>query len=72
MSSGTAFGPVEGGDLFNLGSAGVTGNDLVTQAVGAKLKPRRNTELGIAYEFPLTERKGLLEDRLTVDLIFRY
>jgi hypothetical protein len=40
--------------------------------VGGKLKPSRNTELGIAYEFPLTERKGLLEDRLTVDLIFRY
>lgn len=72
LSSGTAFGPVEGGDLFNLGSAGVTGNDLVTQAIGGKLKPSRNTELGIAYEFPLTERKGLLEDRLTVDLIFRY
>lgn len=72
MSSGTAFGPVEGGDLFNLGAAGVTGNDLVTQAVGAKFKPRRTTELGIAYEFPLTERQGLLEDRLTVDLILRY
>ena len=72
MSSGNAFGPVEGGDLFNLGSSGVTGNDLVTQAIGGKFKPRRNVELGLAYEFPLTERKGLLEDRLTADLIFRY
>jgi hypothetical protein len=72
MSSGTAFGPVEGGDLFNLGSSGVTGNDLVTQAIGGKFKPRRHVEIGVAYEFPLTERKGLLEDRLTADLIFRY
>ncbi len=72
LSSGTAFGPVEGGDLFNLGASGVTGNDLVTQAIGMKAKPRRNIEAGIAYEFPLTARKGLLDDRLTADLIFRF
>lgn len=72
LSSGTAFGPVEGGDLFNLGAAGVTGNDLVTQAIGIKAKPRRSVEAGLAYEFPLTARKGLLENRLTADLIFRY
>ena len=64
--------PVEGGDLFNLGAPGVTGNDLVTHAVGVKAIPKRNMEAGIAYEFPLTERKGLMQDRLTVDLIFRY
>ncbi len=72
LSSGTAFGPVEGGDLFNLGASGVTGNDLVTQAIGFKAKPKRNIEAGIAYEFPFTARKGLLENRLTADLIFRY
>ncbi len=73
QSSGTAFPlPVEGGDLFNLGSTGVTGNDIVTQAVGMKAKPRSNVEAGIAYEFPLTERRGVLDDRLTADLIFRF
>ncbi len=72
LSSGTAFGPVEGGDLFNLGAQGVTGNDLVTQAVGLKARPRRNIEAGIAYEYPLTARQGLLENRLTADLIFRF
>ncbi|MEO1979486.1 MAG: hypothetical protein ABGZ23_04430 [Fuerstiella sp.] len=40
MSSGTAFGaPVQGGDLFNLGSVGIAGHDLVTGAVGLKIKP---------------------------------
>ena len=73
LSSGTAFPlAVEGGDLFNFGSVNVTGNDIVTQAVGMKAKPRNNIEAGIAYEFPLTERQGVLEDRLTLDLIFRY
>jgi len=73
MSSGTAFPlPVEGGDLFNLGSAGVTGNNIVTGAFGAKYKPNGNLELGVAWEVPLTERRGLLDNRLTVDCIFRY
>lgn len=73
LSSGNAFSlPLEGGDLFNLGSPNITGNDIVTQGIGMKMKPKRNIETGIAYEFPLTERQGVLEDRLTLDLIIRY
>lgn len=73
LSSASAFAlPVEGGDIFNLGSPGITGNDLVTQAVGLKAKPKSNIETGIAYEFPLTEREGLMADRLTLDFIVRY
>lgn len=34
--------PVEGGDLFNLGSPGVRGNNLVTSTWGLKVKPNRN------------------------------
>ncbi len=67
-----AYAGIEGGDLFNLGATGVTGNNIVTQAVGIKYKRNRNREIGIAYEFPLTSRRGILEDRLTVDWIFRY
>ena len=63
---------IEGGDLFNFGSAGVEGNDIITQAVGIKYKRNRNRELGAAFEFPLTERKDVLEHRLTVDWILRY
>ncbi|MEM1305113.1 MAG: hypothetical protein AAGG46_09455, partial [Planctomycetota bacterium] len=32
---------VDGGDLFNFGSGGVDGNDIVTGAVGVKYKPNR-------------------------------
>ena len=63
---------VEGLDLLNLGSTGVAGNDIVTQAVGLKLKPHRLSEIGVAYEIPLTERRDILENRLNVNWIWRY
>ena len=63
---------VEGGDLFNFGSTGVAGNDIVTGAIGAKAKPRPWTEVGIAWEFPLTDRRDVLDNRLTADWIIRY
>ena len=73
MSSGNAFPlPLEGGDLFNFGSPNITGNDLVTGAIGGKVKPRSNIETGIAWEFPMTAREGILDNRFTADLIFRY
>ncbi len=73
QASGTAFPlAVEGGDLFNLGSPNISGNNLVTNAVGLKAKPRANMETGIAYEYNLADRQGLMRDRLTVDWIIRY
>ena len=73
QSSGTGFPlAIEGGDLFNLGSPGITGNDLVTHAVGFKAKPRSNMEVGLAWEYSLTKRDGLMDDRLTADWIIRY
>jgi len=63
---------VSGGDLFNFGSTGIAGNNIVTGAIGAKYKPNRLTEIGVAWETPLTERRDVLENRLTVDLILRY
>ncbi|MCC9655592.1 hypothetical protein LOC70_07260 [Rhodopirellula sp. JC737] len=68
---GAALG-VSGQDLINLGSTNVEGNDLVTHNVGMKYKPNRNVEAGVAYEFPLTEFKDVIEDRVTLDLILRY
>ena len=74
MGSGRSFNlaPIEGGDLFNLGSVGVAGNDIVTGAFGFKYKPSDQMELGVAWENPLTKRKDVLDNRLTVDCIFRY
>lgn len=63
---------VEGGDLFNFGSTGVTGNDIVTGAFGMKYRPSYKTEIGVAWEVPLTERRDVLENRLTFDWILRY
>ena len=70
--AGSGFLPVAGQDLFNLPATGIEGNDLVSQAIGAKLKPRRNVETSVAYEFPLTDLEDVLESRLTADVIFRY
>lgn len=63
---------IEGLDLFNFGSSAVTGNDILTGAAGLKMKPSAHQEIGVAYEFPLTDRRDILEDRWVVDLIFRY
>ena len=57
---------------YNLGSTGVAGNNIVMMGAGLKHKPRDNVELGVVYEFPLTQRRDLLESRLIVDCILRY
>ncbi len=69
--SGMPLG-VAGQDLFNLPASDVDGNDLVTQNVGLKFKPNRSVEAGIAYEFPLTAFKDVIDDRFQVEMIFRY
>jgi len=68
---GVAYG-ISGQDLINLGASNVEGNNLVTHNVGMKFKPRRSFEAGVAYEFPLTEFKDIIQDRVTLDMIFRY
>ena len=70
--SNPALNGVEGGDLFNIGSTGVAGNNIVTNAVGVKFKRDRHHELGVAFEYPLTDRRDVLDNRITVDWIFRY
>ncbi len=63
---------IEGGDLFNFGSTGVSGNTIVTNAVGLKFRPRRNSEAGIAFEYPLTERRDIIDNRINVNWIWRF
>lgn len=70
-SGGTGLG-VAGQDLFNLSANNVQGNDLVTQNVGVKYKPNGHVEAGLAYEFPLTAFKDIIDSRLQLDLILRY
>jgi len=63
---------IEGGDLINLGAPGVAGNNIVTWAWGAKFKPAKNQELGVAYEIPISSRNDVLDNRLTFDYIYRF
>lgn len=63
---------IEGGDLLNLGSQDVAGNDIVTMAVGTAFNLSDNLEVTCAWEFPLTQRRDLLEDRLTLAVLLNY
>ena len=63
---------VSGQDAFNFSSTNVAGNDLLTQSVGVKYKASGNSEFGVAYEFPLSNFKDIIDDRLQVELILRY
>lgn len=64
----------EGGDLINLGAAnGDTNKDLVTLTFGVRGRITDALDCGVAYEFPLTdEEQSLMENRVTVDLIWRF
>lgn len=62
----------DGLDLVNLGSADVAGHDIITLALGLRHKISESCQLGCAYEFPITQREDILDQRLTVDLIVRY
>lgn len=61
-----------GQDLLDFGASDVEGNDLVSQSVGFRIKPAANLELGAIYEFPLSTKKDILQDRWTFDMIVRY
>ncbi len=44
--------------------------DLVTLALGARFRVNEWLDLGVAYEFPLTDKeKGMIESRFMVDAI---
>jgi hypothetical protein len=51
---------------------GTAGSDLVTAALGLKIKCNRNLEAGVAYEKSLTGGQRLLDQRVIAELIFRY
>ncbi|QDU79084.1 hypothetical protein Pla110_07880 [Polystyrenella longa] len=63
---------LEGGDLFSLGSDNVTGNDVITGAIGTTIRLRDDIHLTAAYEVPLTSREDFLDDRFTATLAYYY
>lgn len=62
----------EGDGLLNLGTQGIKARQMFSAALGAKIKFSENLYAGAAYEFPLSNYRGILNDRLTFDLVLRY
>ncbi len=60
-----------GCDIINLGGANSDDNSsLVTMALGSRFKVTKWLDLGVAYEFPLTdEKEGMIEDRFMMDAV---
>jgi hypothetical protein len=61
-------GGFDGVDLLNLGSPNIGGNDIVTFAVGLEVPITKHISLGAIYEFPLTKREDLIDERVTLSL----
>jgi hypothetical protein len=64
----------EGGDLLNFGASNASENrDSVTAAFGFRSRIVDSLDLGFAYEIPLTdENDGIMKDRFTVDLVWKF
>ncbi|MCA9021755.1 MAG: hypothetical protein KDA74_16510, partial [Planctomycetaceae bacterium] len=60
------------GDWINLGSSSVAGNNVVTTAIGANY--RLNSCLSVAgvWEFPISNRKDLMDSRTTATLTLQF
>ncbi len=72
LASGSGGPGISALDLVNLPFGAVAGNDVVTCAIGARWKPTGNFEFGGGWEFPVTHRTDILQDRAYFDLILRY
>ncbi len=63
-------GSFEGVDVFNFGN-----NDsgtVATAAFGARLRITDSVMLGLAYEFPVTGREDIFDDRVTTDAVITF
>lgn len=63
---------VEGFDLINFGSASAAGSTQATLGCGFRSKLHEKVELGFAYERSVTNPRGVLDDRFTVDFVLRF
>jgi hypothetical protein len=65
-------GNVEGYDLINFGSARVSGETEITLGVGFRSKLLKNLDVGFAWEKAVTDPKGLIDHRFTVDAVIHF
>jgi hypothetical protein len=61
------FSYFEGFDLVNFGSD--HSGTVVTAGFGVRWLPLEHVQLGVAYELPLTDRKDIIDQRVTLDMI---
>lgn len=64
----------EGFDLLNFGASNASQNrDFLTAALGFRSRLTDDLDVGLAYETPLTnEEDGVMDDRITFDLLWRF
>lgn len=64
----------EGMDLLNFGSSNASRNrDFVTAALGFRSRLSDDIDAGLAYEVPLASKgDGIMEDRITLDLVWTF
>ena len=62
----------EGGDLVNLGSRGVAGNTILTLAIGSRIPVTKHLSIGGYYEFPVTRRDDIFEQRAAVNALYEF
>jgi hypothetical protein len=72
LTSGNTAVPVDGLDMLNLGAKGAAGRDVVTNAIGLKYSTSIAQEIGIAWEFPLTAERDIMENRINFNWNIRY
>ena len=63
--------PGEGRDLINFGDQ-ARGSNLLTWAIGGRVKVTESSQVGAAFELPLLGNRDLFQYRFTVDFIWRY
>lgn len=62
----------EGLDVANIGSANVTGNDVVWGGLGFRVAPIEHVTVGFLWETALTSRKDVFDDRYTASLSLEF
>lgn len=65
-------GAFEGADVANLGSKQVDNLDLITAALGVHIPLGEQVTFSIAYERPITEPKGIFQQRITTALVLEF
>ncbi len=60
----------EGLDLLNLGSNGVKGESVLTWGVGLRYMFDSKRSVGLVYERPMTTRRYVLKQRITLNLVW--